>query len=183
MAPTVPTEWPSKITAGMTFKVLRSFNDFPVSDGWSLAVYIVGPSILGPVAATTSGSSFSVVLSTTDTGSLAAGTYTVREIATKSGESYVASSSVLVVEQNIASAAAGDMQSWEEKTLVVVEAALSGRLTSDMESYQIAGRMVTKIPIRDLLKIRGELIAAIRAQRSPGTFGSEVKIYFNGVDY
>ena len=75
----------------------------------------------------------------------------------------VASGSV-VVTADLAAARAGDLQSWEEKTLAIVEAALAGRLTSDIESYQILGRAVSKIPAKDLLRLRGELRATVSAR-------------------
>ena len=35
-----------------------------------------------------------------------------------------------------------------------IEAVLEGRIDADVESYQIAGRQITKIPIPELIKMR-----------------------------
>ena len=61
---------------------------------------------------------------------------------------------------------------------MVVEAALAGRLTSDIQSYQIAGRSVNKIPISELLQIRGRLRAAIWRQNNPGQLGVPFRVQF-----
>ena len=132
-----------------------------------------------PIAATASGASFSITLTAAITAGLAAGTYQWSERVTKSGESYDAASGLVVVQANIATAIAGDLQSWEEKALVVVDAALLGRLTSDQQAFSIAGRAVTKIPITELLSIRTSLVAAVRSQRTPGKFGTSVDFNFS----
>lgn len=96
------------------------------------------------------------------------------------GEVYDITGDELVVniEPNVSVAAAGAFNSWEERTLAVIEAALSGRLTSDIQSYQIAGRSVTKIPVVELLQIRGNLRAVIWRQTNPGKLGVPYKVEF-----
>jgi hypothetical protein len=85
---------------------------------------------------------------------------------------------VMNIEPNVSIAAAGAFNSWEERTLAVIEAALSGRLTADIQSYQIAGRAVTKIPVGELLQIRGTLQAKIWRQTHPGQLGVPYKVEF-----
>src|SRR5262249_44312146 len=85
---------------------------------------------------------------------------------------------VINIEPNVATAAAGAFNTWEEQTLAVVEAAIAGRLTSDIQAYQIAGRSVSKIPIEDLRRIRGELKAAIWRIKNPGRLGESYKVSF-----
>ncbi len=85
---------------------------------------------------------------------------------------------VINIEPNVASAAVGVFNTWEERTLAVVEAAISGRLTSDIQAYQIAGRSVSKIPIAELRTIRGELKASIWRQNNPGQLGVPYRVAF-----
>jgi hypothetical protein len=85
---------------------------------------------------------------------------------------------VINIEPNVSVAAAGAFNSWEERTLAVIEAVLSGRLTADIQSYQIAGRSVTKIPITELLAMRGNLRAVIWRQTNPGKLGVPYKVQF-----
>lgn len=46
------------------------------------------------------------------------------------------------------------MATHNETMLGLIKAALEGRLTSDMESYSIAGRQITKIPISELIELK-----------------------------
>jgi len=63
--------------------------------------------------------------------------------------------------------------SWTIKDLrdqiQAIETVLSGRITSDVENYSIAGRQITKIPITELLVIRDrfkrELISMEAAEK------------------
>jgi hypothetical protein len=174
-----PTSWPSTITAGTTVKVLRSHSEYPASAGWTLRFWLAGPSVIDKgVAGVASGASFLVTLTPAISAKLTAGTYRWREIVTLSGESFVAASGVLVVEANIAAAGAGDLQTWEERTLAVVEAALEDRLTDDMQAYSIGGRAVTKIPVLELMGLRTSLRSAVEAQRAPARFDRTVEVTF-----
>lgn len=105
---------------------------------------------------------------------------TVAATATAPAETYDITGDELVIniEPNVATSAAGTFNTWEEQTLVVVEAAIAGRLTSGIESYQIAGRSVSKIPIAALRTIRGELRAAIWRQQNPGRLGEAYRVAF-----
>lgn len=85
---------------------------------------------------------------------------------------------VINIGPNAGSSPAGTFNTWEERTLAVVEAAIQGRLTADIQAYQIAGRSVSKIPIAELRTIRGELKAAIWRQNNPGQLGVPHKVAF-----
>lgn len=65
-------------------------------------------------------------------------------------------------------APAGALQSWEAQMLPLVEDILAGRVSSDMESYQIADRAKTAVRVRDWMAFRSYLKATIAQQRSPG---------------
>lgn len=45
-----------------------------------------------------------------------------------------------------------------------IEAVLEGRVDSDVESYQIAGRSITKIPIGELLTLREKYKAEVMSE-------------------
>jgi hypothetical protein len=50
------------------------------------------------------------------------------------------------------------------RMLTAIEAALEGRITSDMEQYSIAGRQITKIPVNELLVLRDKYKAEVQAE-------------------
>lgn len=172
---------PDRITAGTTVKIRRTYADFPSDQAWTSELKLAGKSLLS-VPGTPSGGGFDYVLTAAATAPLAAGNYTWRILVTKAPETYVAESGVVEVLGNIAAAEAGDFQSWEERTLPIVELAIAGRLPSGAESYQIAGRAITKMKLAELLDLRVRLRATIRAQKHPGSLGPRVLATFTGVE-
>lgn len=173
---------PDHFPAGTTVKFTRSLNDFLPSDGWAYTIYLNGLTQKINKAATVVDGIFQIEFVPTDTASLNPGPFRYAERLTNSltAEVYDITGDELVIniEPNVASAAAGVFNTWEERTLAIVEAAIAGRLTSDIQSYQIAGRSVSKIPITELRTIRGELRAAIWRQNNPGQIGVPYRVSF-----
>jgi len=98
------------------------------------------------------------------------GLYSWEERAANAGAVYSAGTGLVSIDPDIAGAPAGSFQSWEQRMLPLVEDILEGRITSDMESYQIADRAKTAVRVRDWLAFRSYLRSAISQQRSPGRF-------------
>lgn len=171
---------PAQFVAGTTVSYTRSSSEYPATDGWSLSVYLAGPAALAK-AATASGADYAVTLTATDTA-LAPGLYTWSEQVTKAGVVQEIGSGTVSVLANPALAVGASQQAWEEKTLAVVEAALSGQLTTGMASYQIAGRAVSKIPIADLRALRADLRAALARRRRGGSAMQTFGVRFTGAN-
>lgn len=188
MPPIIPDVVPSHFPAGTTVKFTRSLDDFSPADGWSYTIYLNGLTQKFNKAASVLDNIFQIEFVPADTASLVPGPYRYAERLVNdgsvdsdlSGETYDITGDELVIniEPNAASSPAGTFNTWEEQTLVIVEAAISGRLTSDIQAYQIAGRSVSKIPIAELRTIRGELKAAIWRQTNPGRLGVPYKVAF-----
>ena len=53
------------------------------------------------------------------------------------------------------------MASHAATMLAAIESVLEGRITADIESYSIAGRQITKIPLSELLVIREKYKAEV----------------------
>lgn len=151
---------PESFAAGTTVSYRRSLPDFPADDGWALALYLAGAGTLN-VAGAPNGADFDVTLAAAATAPLPPGAYTWIERVSKAGEVYDVARGAVTVLADVATAAPGALQSWEERTLTVVQAAIDGQLTSGMASYQIGNRAVSKIPMKDLLQLRVQLKAAI----------------------
>jgi hypothetical protein len=182
MAPIINDTVPDHFPAGTTVKFTRSLNDFLASDGWAYSIFLNGLTQKFNKAATVVDGIFQIELVPADTASLNPGPFRYAERLTNSGTGEVyditGDELVIVIEPNVASAAAGVFNTFEERTLAVVEAAIAGRLTSDIQAYQIAGRSVSKIPIAELRTIRGELKAAIWRQNNPGQLGVPHRVAF-----
>lgn len=189
MPPIIADVVPDHFPAGTTVKFSRSLDDFLPSDGWSYTIYLNGLTQKFSKAATITGGIFQIEFVPADTAALVPGPYRYAERlvndgsvdSTLTGETYDITGDELVIsiEPNVASAAVGAFNTFEEQQLVVVEAAISGRLTSDIQNYQIAGRSVNKIPIAELRTIRGELRAAVWRQHNPGQLGIPYRVEFD----
>jgi len=173
------TTWPERFTAGTTVKATRTHASYPATDRWSLTLYMVGVSVITPLAGTPSGSGFDFTLSATVTAALKAGTYKWVERATKAAEKYEAASGVLVVDADVAQMGAGDGQTYEEKALMLVEDRLLKRYSEDMETFQIGSRTVAQIPHDELAAVRDSLIERLRIA-SGGAFIRDVRATFTG---
>jgi hypothetical protein len=189
MPPIIPDVVPDHFPAGTTVKFTRTLDDFLPSDGWGYTIYLNGLTQKFSKAASVLDNAFLIQFLPADTASLNPGPFRYAERlvndgsvdATLTGETYDITGDELVIniEPNVSTSAAGVFNTFEERTLAVVEAALSGRLTTGIETYQIAGRSVSKIPIQELREIRGQLLAAIWRQNNPGRLGVPWKVQFS----
>jgi hypothetical protein len=188
MPPIIPDVVPDHFPAGTTVKFTRNLDGFQPSEGWGYTIYLNGLTQKFNKAATVLNGIFQIEFVPADTASLNPGPYRYAERlvndgsvdATLTGNTYDITGDELVInlEPNVGSAAAGTFNTWEERMLAIVEAAIGGRLTADIQTYQIAGRSVSKIPIAELRQIRGELRAAIWRQNHPGQLGIPYRVAF-----
>jgi hypothetical protein len=179
--PVIPTSWPKFITAGTTFKVDRSFQQFGGSPDWALSLIFAGQvvaTISGTPQITPDGNVFHVVLAPSDTQPLnpAGGTslaYTVVERLTGTdGEVIDVSVQKIMVSPNAAIAEAGDYLTPEEKILTQLQTTLQARVTGGLvESYSIAGRSISKLSIPQLQEMIGQYKWKVYQQRNPGRPG------------
>jgi hypothetical protein len=168
---------PSLITAGTTVKFQRVFTDYPAGNGWTYTFALAGPASLSK-AGTPDGDAFEVTLATVETAGLPHGGYRYSELVSKAGEVFEVGRGVLEVQLDLATAQGNSALSHAERTLLVIEAALEGRLPSGMETYQIAGRAVSKMKIKELMELRGLYAALVWRQRNPGKLGPTVEVTF-----
>ncbi|MCC7132486.1 MAG: hypothetical protein IT352_07575 [Gemmatimonadales bacterium] len=173
MAPTVPWTEPTRARAGDTWLWRRTFPEYPASEGWTPKYAIRGvDALLWDAAwAVASGEEWTITIPAASTLLLGAGRYEWAVILTGSGSysgrEHTIQTGVLEVLPDLETAAAGDRQTHTEKTIAILEAAIEGRLTADMEHYIINGRQVTRIPVRDLSR----LLATYKARRYRERFG------------
>lgn len=183
MPPIIPDEVPTSFSAGTTVKFHRSFDDYLASDGWAYTFYANGATAIFNQTATVNpdGQSFDIVIPASKTA-VPAGRYQCAERLVNSNTQEVVDPSgdmlQLNIEANVSTASAGTFISHIERMLTIIEAALEGRLTADLVSYQIAGRAVVKIAPKELLWFRGFYKSKLFQLKNPGRFGSPVVIAF-----
>ena len=169
-----------QLIAGDTWHWLKTLADYPPADGWALSYSFRGPSVLPAAAAvvTPGTSSYDVMVDAAKTKLLKPGTYRWAAYVELNGERYTADSGVVTVEMDLSQASAGDALSHAEQALPVIEAVLSGRITADMQQYQIAGRLVTKIPVMELYELRSKYRREIWKSRNPGRVMERIDVVF-----
>lgn len=180
MAPTIPTGMPATVQAGDTVQWTQAFDDFPPSEGWTVAIALRGASKLDATA-TARTADYLFTLPAADTAPLAPGTYTWAIYATLASARYVAASGVVVVETDLQ--AAVRYQTFDETHLAAIEAEITARLSgtgSAHEGYTIAGRQIAKVPLRDLYRMRATYQARVWRQQHPGMASPMVQVTFPG---
>lgn len=173
------TQIPNEFSAGSTVAYSRTFADYPASGGWSATLYLMGKGILS-AAATANGSVHEFVISAEDTAPLEPGQYKWVERVSKAGEVRDVGSGTVTITPDPAQANPGDLRSKAEIELEIVEAAIAGTLRAGHSSYQIAGRAVALIPLRELYEIRAALRQAIASAAAGGAFTTPVRFTFKG---
>jgi hypothetical protein len=171
-------EVPVLFTAGETVKFTREFDLYEAPD-WTYTIYFNGPTNIFNQAGVQAASGWQITLTPTLLA-VQPGIYRyIERVANSStGEVYTVGQGVVQIEPDMATAPAGAYLTYWEQTLAVIEATLSGRLTADQQSYQIAGRAVVKIPIKELLQIRGIAKANIWKAANPGSVSEPIYVDF-----
>jgi hypothetical protein len=170
------TALPDSFPAGTTVIYTKSFTNFSPTE-WTLKLYLAGPDTLN-VTAVASGESYVVTIPATSTAASPAGSYHWVERVEKTGVVCDLASGLVILTPNLATATDGSLQDWAEKVLPLVEAAIAGRIPAGMESYQIAGRAVAKIPIRELMALRGQLKSMVAQGQSRTRISRPIHIKF-----
>ena len=155
---------PSEFAAGTTVSFTRTLADYPASDAWAFTLYIVAADVVSKLA-TADGDAHAVTLAATETKGIAPGVYRYVERVSKAGEVFEVGSGFVTVQPDPLEASADDYKSADEKLLEAIDAVLAGRISADVEAYSIEGRALTRIPFRDLARIRATLAAKVRARR------------------
>lgn len=171
------TQMPARFDAGTTLTYTRTLPDTPANDGWALVVYLNGKSAANATAVA-SGADFVVTFTAAATAPLLSGLYQFTERATKAGVVKDSPIGTVFIGPNLATAAAGALQSRDEKMLEMIDAAIEGRMVAGIDEYQIGTRLVKKIPIAELMKMRDVVARRVEAAKNPGKAGRTILINF-----
>lgn len=181
MAFQVPQGIPQALAAGDTWEWDDVLADYPVSEGWTLTYYLRGATNLTPDPTATpdlAAGVYHVVIPATSTTALPAGSYAYAAVVTKAGETHTVRSGVLTVTPDVAQAGAGALATYAETMLAAIEAVLAGRATADVESYQIDGQALTRIPFAELRQARTRYAWAVWRERHQQQLGPQQQVAF-----
>ena len=169
---------PESFAAGTTVKYRRRLSDHPAGAGWTLKLHLAGASVLTKTAVA-EGDDFLATIETNDTdGDFAAGLYKWVERVSKDGEVYEVAAGTVTVLPNLAEATEGSEQEWVERAIAMLRAHIEGRLPAGMESYQIAGRVVAKMPIKEAVALLATFESRLARLRSPDFVTRPVLVSF-----
>jgi hypothetical protein len=174
--PFTPTDGePTDLTCGVDWVWYKNLGDFPQSAGWSAVWYLHGPFNL--TITSTSGPSDSmyeaevVAVSTASlvTGDLAV-TATWDLWVVNGSEKHALETGTFMVRPNLATPPTA-AKTHDELMLDAIRATLLGRATDDVESYQINGRALNRIPAERLVKMEAYYEQRIWRRRHGSAFG------------
>ena len=178
------TSLPDSFAAGTTVVYRKTLTDYPAGDGWTFTLYIAGAKIVEPVEAEADGDSFVVTVpASATTGEFTAGLYKYSERVDKDGEVYEVDSGVVDILPDLTVAADQDEQEWTEQEVSLLRAHIKGRLPSGMESYQVAGRVVSKMPLKEAVDTLSRLEARLERLKNPGGVSTPIYVEFKPTGY
>jgi hypothetical protein len=183
VAPTIPTGVPGTLAAGVTWKWTTSPGLYPPSEGWALSYALRGAGALdisGAQVTNDGAATFTITVAADATAALAAGAYRWVAYAEKAGEKYEVAKGVVDVTANLATAAAGALQSQAEAMVTRLDAEIRARIAgtgSGHNSITIGSRAIEKIPLEQLYELRNKYQQQANRERSKGRF-APVKLRF-----
>lgn len=162
----IPTNEPSSLRAGDTWKWTRTLDDYPAGT-WTLKYRFKNATSYFEIVAGTSGTDHSVSVAAATTAAYPAGSYTwMAWVEGGSSEKYTVDTGTLEVDPDYrASTAAYDGRSHARKMLDALEAWLEARDPAVAE-YEIAGRRMKYIPIAELVKLRNRYGMEVRNEEA-----------------
>ncbi len=172
---------PESFAAGTTVRYRRRFSDYPASAGWTLKLHLAGASVLAKTAVA-DGDDFLVTLAAADTeSSFTPGLYKwVERVSNAEGDVYEVASGIVTILPDLAEATEGSEQEWLERAIAALKSHIEGRLPAGMESYQIAGRVVAKMPVKEAVDLLTTLESRLARLGNPDFVTRTVLVSFTG---
>lgn len=150
------------IIAGDTLNITYSNSEYSAST-YSIEILLRGKTVtpiniksgVTGVSITPSGSTWTIVVAASATDDYTAGDYKYTIQLTTATERYTVEEGTVTIKPYLsAMTITSDSRSHVKKVLDAIEAVIEGRANYDQMSYTIAGRYLTRMPIKDLLYLR-----------------------------
>lgn len=153
MAYSIPYDEPDTLRAGDNLQFYKTLPDFLPADGWTLKYNLRGKSIIDFTAGT-NGADHYVNVTAATTRDWQPGAYSLRGYVTDGTNIYTVITGMIEITDDFVDVnETFDPRSHAKRTLELIESALEGRIPNGMENYSIAGRQISKIPIKDLRQL------------------------------
>lgn len=180
----IPTTEPAELRAGDTWEWRREdmTAEYPAGT-WTLTYRFKNAAGGFEVVAAADGNAFAVTVTAATTAGYTAGTYTWAAQVVNGTTKKTVDSGTFKVLPNLFSGSAGtasDQRTHPKKTLDAIEAVIEGRASLDQQEFQIGGRMLKRMPIKDLIYFRayykGEVDREAASERLANGMGVARKI-------
>lgn len=147
---------PQKIYSGFKTEAEFAQGSHRVDDGWSVSISLRGPETIDQ-AATVSGTNYKLAFTPTQ-----AGVFLYSIVAESISERVLIETGRIEALPDPTTVEEGtDNRNYAERMLDAIEAVLEKRASSDQQSYSIAGRSITRIPLTELLALRDKFRAEV----------------------
>lgn len=144
-----------KFRAGDTFKLNFDLETYPAADDWDLTYYLKGGQSYSVAGAVANGE-YTIEAAAATTQNWAAGDYGAFIQVSKAGEKHTIELGQVTILAALSTLTNYDGRSHVKKVLDALEALIEGKTSSDVQSYSISGRQLTKMSPEDLLSWRNK---------------------------
>lgn len=146
---------PQQFTAGDTVQFSASFADYEPSDGYALTYYLRGAenlTITGSANGANDG--WVVKIPAARTENFPEGLYEYIARATKDEDAYTVEQGRFTLKANLADVAQGTRIDHVQRMISILQDAIEGRITDDVQQFTIGGRSLMHIPVSQLVDLR-----------------------------
>lgn len=154
------------LIAGDSLDFETSVPDYPATAGWTLSYRLI-PRVSGTAitfSATANGADYRVQVAAATTAAWVAGEYSWAAFVTLGPDRFTVDSGTITIKPDPGVASASDLRSHARRALDAIEAVIENRATMDQQEYQIAGRMLKRMTVSDLLRFRDRYRAEVAAE-------------------
>lgn len=169
---------PATISAGLTFSLPVALSCYP-APAWTLALMLRGPGSID-LAATADGTKHVLAAAADVSATYAPGLYRYTLRAAYNGVVREVETGTIEVLADLAQVSPGDMRSPARIILDNVTAVITKRATQDQQKYKINNRELWRTPIAELLLLRNQYAAIVRAEeagaKGSNAFGQTIRM-------
>ena len=156
---------PSSFTAGDSLEFTDSLSDYHASSGWVLSYVLVKDGTQINITSTADDDDHSVSVGADTTANYDSGIYHWQAYVTDGTDRYTVGTGTVEIKPDFATQTTGlDDRSHAKKVLDSLEAVLEGKADSDVLSYSIGGRSLSKMNPEELLLWRDKYLAEYRSE-------------------
>lgn len=181
MSATIPTQEPSKFTAGDTVKWTKALSEYPPAT-WTLSYsFVKSGAQFTETSSAASGTDHLVTITAADSVDFTAGIYSWQAYVTDGTDRYQVGTGTCEVVANFETATTGyDARDHTKIVIDAIEAVIQGTATTDQAAMSISGRSLSRRSLEELYKMlqvyRAEYRRIIAGERIANGLGSGRRI-------